>query len=164
MQTLVEGIGAGGVHDHGGFGVLALEYHSVAYHADVADQAHQLDLVGGFRQHGGNRGIGYIHAEDQLVDGLCAHFFQSLRGFSVNLPAVAALDTVLYRQILSFPGGQIVFKVGIPGEEDMIFAVSADFGGNFFIQQFGTGKTQGAVHKIVLIINDKQIAVHVHSS
>jgi hypothetical protein len=46
----------------------------------------------------------------------------------------------------------------------MAFAVGTYLGGNPFIQKFGTGKTQGAVYKIVLIVNDKQIAVHIHIS
>ena len=53
VEALVEGVGAGGVHKDGGLGVLALEHHRIAYHADVAHQTHQLDLVSGFRQNGG---------------------------------------------------------------------------------------------------------------
>ena len=160
VEALVEGVGAGGVHDDGGLGVLTLEHHRVAHHTDVADQTHQLDLVGSFRQNGGDGGIGYIHAKDQLVDGGGFHLGQGFGGLAVDLPAVAALDAVLHRQVPAFPGGQVVFKMGVPGKEDMPLAVGADLGGDLFIQLFCTGEAQCTVHKVVLIVNDKQIPVH----
>ena len=54
--------------------------------------------------------------------------------------------------------------MGIPGKKDAAFSIGADLGGNSFIQQLGTGKAQCAIHKIILIINDKQIAVHIGTS
>lgn len=65
-----------------------------------------------------------------------------------------------YRKIFSFPGVQIVCKVGVPGEKDAAFAVGADFGGDFFVQGFRTGKAQSTIHKVILIVDNKQIPVH----
>ena len=164
MQRLVEGVGAGSVHDDGGFGVLALQDDCVGNHADVAHKTHQFDLIGGFRQNGGGGGIGHVHAENQLVNGLGFHFRQSLGGLTVNLPAEAALDAVLHRQILALTGVHVIFEVGVAGEENMILAVGADLGGDLPVQLLGTGEAEGTVHKVVLIVDDEQIPVHKETS
>ena len=45
--------------------------------------------------------------------------------------------------------------MGIPGEQDMAFAVGTDFGGNLSVQLFRAGEAQSAVYKVVLIVNDE---------
>ena len=88
------------------------------------------------------------------------HFHESLGGFAVDLPAGCTLHAVHHREILAFPGVQVVFEMGIPGEKDVSLTVGTDLGGDFFVQLLRAGEAQGAVHKIVLIIDDKQIPVH----
>ena len=61
----VHGGREGGIHDDAGLRVLGLEDAGVGDHADVADQAHQLDLIGlGGEDRGGGR-VGDVHAENQ---------------------------------------------------------------------------------------------------
>ena len=52
--------------------------------------------------------------------------------------------------------------MGIPGEKHMALAVGTDLGGNFSIQLFSAGEAKRPIHKVVLIVNDEQIAVHFH--
>ena len=164
MKCLVKGVGAGSIDGDGGFGILALQHHSVGNHADIADQTHQLDFIGCFGENGGGGGVGHIHAENQLVDGGSFHLGKGFGGFAVNLPAKAALDAVLDGKIFALTGIQIVFKMGITGEKDVTFSVCAYLFGDFGVQLFRAGETQCAVNKVVLIVNDKQIAVHTITS
>ena len=46
----------------------------------------------------------------------------------------------------------------------MALAVGADLGGNLGVQLLRAGEAQGAVYKVVLIVNDKQIPVHRRTS
>ena len=94
MEGLVEGIGAGGIHGDGGFGVFALEHHGVADHADVADQAHKLDFIGSFGQHRSGGRVCHIHAEDQLVYAGGFHLKKGPGCLAVDLPAAASFDAV----------------------------------------------------------------------
>ena len=161
MEVRVKAGGEVGVHHDLGIGIVALEHHGVADHADVADKAAQFDAVRLFRQQGQDGGVRHVHAEGQLVDAHGFHFLQGLGGLTVVLPAVAALDAVDGGKMKALTGVQIVGEMGVPGEPDPALAVFPDPGGDGGVQLFGAGEAQGAVHKVLLIINDKQT---VHSS
>ena len=77
MKCLVKGVGAAGIDHDGGLRILALQYHRVGNHTDVADQTNQFDLISSFGQYGSCCRVRYIQAEYQFVDGLCAYFCQS---------------------------------------------------------------------------------------
>ncbi len=67
-------------------------------------------------------------------------------------------------QELPLPGLEIILKMGVPGEPHMTGTVGADLCGNAGVELLGTGESQRPIHKIILIINDEQKAIHRSSS
>ena len=121
----------GGIHEDAGFGVLGLEDAGVGDHADVADQAHQLDLIGGFGQNSSGGGVRHIHTEDPLVDGGGVYFLYLL----LDALGITYLDTIVF--ILVIAALVCIFTITI-NERTKEFGILASLGA-------GSGKLAGLV-------------------
>ena len=159
MEGGVKARGEAGVHHQLGGGIAALQGHGVADHADVADQAADLDplrLPGELRE---DRRVPGVQAEGQLLDAHGPHFPQGLGGLAVVLPAGGAPEAVGHGQVPALPGLEIVLKMGVLGVPDPAGAVGPDPRRDGGVQRLRPGEAQGPVHEVVLIVDDKE-AVH----
>ena len=138
---------AGCIHSDGYFRELCFQDQGVGDNADICAQSHQLNFVE----------MAFIPmrpAEGGLVDTDSAAYHQAVG----DLPAVGAPDAVLHRQLPAFRGIQIIFPMGVPGENDLISVFSYSFilaatWGNDGLCLF---RSQRAVDEIFLHINHDQ--------
>lgn len=138
---------AGSVHGDGNLRKLCFQDQGVGYHADICAQAYQFNLIK-------MPLVPVRPAKGGLVDTDSAIYHQTVG----DLPAIGSLDAVLYRQLFALRGIQIIFPVGVPGENDLIsvFLIFFYFGGNIRDDGLCLFCSQRAVDEIFLHINHDQ--------
>ena len=148
---------AGSVHGNIAFREGRFAQDGIGQHADAGAQTHQLDFRGVgsggglelFRQQGGAKG----GLADKVVCGYALQRFCHQRIQGVPL---AAGDAVGYREMTTLVGFQIVVRVGILCDKDLLRAVGADLFQHLRQDGFGLFCAQRAGDKVVLHIHNDQ--------
>ncbi len=161
----------GCVHRQGYFGEMGFEEQRVGNHADVgaktAEFHREVLSVGQFFENLGqiDRAEGSLlhHGASFACSGGSR---QGGKDTGIRLPTVGPLDAVRNGEVLPLCGIHVVGRVGVQrGHKDAvgISGTGLDFGDYVVHNGHGLGRTQRAVHKVLLHIDNDEEMFHVLS-
>ena len=158
----------GGIHDDAGVGVRGLEDAGVGDHADVADQTHQFDFIGRFRQHCGGGRVSYYLASLLEKGNMDVRLLERSRERCVELAETLIETSVIHGDcsnldVLESQGfDQCDALVALTGLDELnmivsLYAVSR--GIPQVITKLGHGETRTILHTLPLgsIISPKEL-------